>query len=88
MRRSVRRYASAGRSARQNDGLIGFRYRPFSPAGDELGEFHTAVPNWQPGEKFLTGDGRRFRIVRIVPVGEVDSPYHGFVEVESVEEDS
>jgi hypothetical protein len=42
-----------------------FRYRLVSPAGDELGSFAVAVPTWRAGDQFTTGDGRRFRILRI-----------------------
>lgn len=48
--------------------MTGFRYSLYLDDWDELGEFHTAVPNWSVGEEFLTGDCRRFRIVGIVPV--------------------
>jgi hypothetical protein len=65
--------------------VSGFRFRLFSSDGDELGEFLTAAPNWRPGEEFLTGDGRTFRIVAIVPVLEEESPFHGIFEVEPAE---
>jgi hypothetical protein len=50
---------------------------------DELGEFTTIVPNWTVGDTFTTGDGRRFRILRMVPVLDVeDSVYNAMWEVE------
>jgi hypothetical protein len=60
---------------------MAFRYRLYSADGDDLGEFMTAVPNWQPGERFFTGDGRRFEITRIVDIDEPGSPFKGFFEV-------
>jgi hypothetical protein len=50
--------------------LTGFRFRLYSTEMDELGEFETIAPNWSAGDEFLMGDGRRFRIVGIVPVPE------------------
>jgi hypothetical protein len=62
------------------DDVAGFTFRLFSPDGDELGHFVTAVPNWRPGDKFLTGDGRRFRILAIVAAPDEDlRGYCGFV---------
>jgi hypothetical protein len=55
-------------SARYGRIVGGFRYALHSPEGDELGEFTTIVPNWTVGDEFLTGDGRRFRILKMVPV--------------------
>jgi hypothetical protein len=48
--------------------VSGFRFRLYSDDMDELGEFETVVPNCSTGDEFMTGDGRRFRIVGIVPV--------------------
>jgi hypothetical protein len=53
----------------------GFRYVLNSPEGEDLGEFVTAVPDWRVGEAFQTGDGRRFRILEIVPFLEEDAVY-------------
>ena len=53
----------------------GFRYVLNSPDGDDLGEFGTAVPDWRIGEAFQTRDGRRFRILEIVPFLEEDAVY-------------
>ena len=64
--------------------MIGFVFRLFSPDGDDLGTFQTAVPNWHPGEEFVTGDGRQFRIVAIVPTMGGESRIHGLWEVEPV----
>jgi hypothetical protein len=53
--------------------------------GDALGELHTIVPNWEVGETLLTGEGRRFRILVIVPVDDEKSAYQGLFEVEPAE---
>jgi hypothetical protein len=67
---------------------MGFRFRLFYPDGTDAGAFVTAVPNWQPGDVFRTGDGRRLRIVRMVPVERleefVDEPVYAIWEVEPV----
>jgi hypothetical protein len=51
------------------------------PAMDELGEFETIVPNWSLGDEFLTGDGRRFRIVGIVGVLDDAGVFNAFWKV-------
>jgi hypothetical protein len=62
-----------------------YRYRLFSSDGDALGELHTIIPNWEVGETVLTGDGRQFRIVAIVPVDDEKSVYQGYFEVEPLD---
>jgi hypothetical protein len=64
--------------------VSGFRFRLYSEAWDELGEFTTAVPNWSRGDQFTTGDGRRFRIVGIVGVPDDVGIYNALWKVESV----
>ena len=54
-----------------------FRYRLHSPDGDDLGEATYAVMI-KPGEEILFGNGRRFRVVDVVPFEEEDeSPFVG-----------
>jgi hypothetical protein len=53
-----------------------------SPDGHELGDFTTWVPNWSIGDYFMTGDGRRFRILSIVSEVDEDSPVMALWEVE------
>jgi hypothetical protein len=45
-----------------------FRYELRLDDGGYAGTFVTAVPNWQVGDTFTTGDGRDLRIIEIVPV--------------------
>jgi hypothetical protein len=59
----------------------GFRYVLNSPEGDDLGEFVTAVPDWRIGEAFHTADGRRFRILEIMPFLEEDAVYSAMWKV-------
>jgi hypothetical protein len=59
----------------------GFRYVLNSPDGEDLGEFVTAVPDWRIGEAFHTRDGRRFRILEIVPFLEEDTVYSAMWKV-------
>jgi hypothetical protein len=48
----------------------------------------TAVPNLSPGDKFLAGDDRRFRIRVIVEAPGEDLPVNGLWEVEVAEWES
>ena len=50
-----------------------FRYRLHSPDGDDLGEATYAVVV-KPDEEILVGNGRRFRVLDVVPIDEEDSP--------------
>jgi len=54
--------------------VAGFRYLLWATDGTEPGEVSFAFPNWKPGDEFRTGDGRRFRILRIMPFLE-DGPF-------------
>jgi hypothetical protein len=60
-----------------------YRYRLYKPDGSEAGEAHYAVLI-QPGETIRTGDGRRLRVVDVVPVGEDSIESAGFLTVEAV----
>jgi hypothetical protein len=62
--------------------MSGFRFRLYSADWDELGEFETIVPNWSAGDESLTGDGRRFRIVGIVPVPDDVGVFNALWKVE------
>jgi hypothetical protein len=63
--------------------MAGFHHLLHSPEGDECGEFNTIVQNWTVGETFTTGDGRKFRILKMFPVVDVeDSIYNAFWMVE------
>ena len=54
-----------------------FRYILHSPDGDDLGEATYAVMI-KPGEEILVGNGRRFRVLDVVPFEEEDeSPFVG-----------
>jgi hypothetical protein len=39
----------------------------YSTECDNVGEFATAIPNWSENEIFTVENGRRFRILKIVP---------------------
>jgi hypothetical protein len=52
---------------------VAFRYLLHDEDAENVGEFFTAVPNWRVGEEFLNGDGRRWRILKIVPFMEDDA---------------
>ena len=60
-----------------------FRYRLHSPDGDGLGEATYAVMI-KPGEEILFGNGRRFRVLDVVPFDEEDeSPFVAMLKVEA-----
>jgi hypothetical protein len=61
-----------------------FRYRLHSPDGDDLGEATYAVMI-KAGEEILFGNGRRFRVLDIVPFEEEEeeSPFVGLLQVEA-----
>jgi hypothetical protein len=42
----------------------------------------SSLPPIEPGEIIWTGDGRKRRVVDVVPVEEDDSPFVGFLRVE------
>jgi hypothetical protein len=65
--------------------VSGFRFRLYSNESDEVGEFETIVPNWSQGDEFLMGDGRRFRIVRILPAPDDVGVFNAFWKVEPIE---
>ena len=62
----------------------GFRFRLYDDEMAELGEFETVIPNWSVSDEFLTGDGRRFRILGIVGVPDDVGIYNALWKVESV----
>jgi hypothetical protein len=71
------------RLVRPQDEEVGiYRYRLFDVDGAEAGEAHYAVPI-EPGETIWTGDGRKLRVLDVVPVEEEDSPFIGFLKVEA-----
>ncbi len=49
---------------------MSFRFLLHTVDGDDAGPFVTGAPNWEVGEKFLTGDGRHLRIVNILPLAD------------------
>jgi len=61
-----------------------FRYRLHTADGDDLGEATYAVMI-KPGEEILVGNGRRLRVVDVVPFDEEDaSLFVGLLQVETV----
>jgi hypothetical protein len=59
-----------------------YRYRLFGTDGSDQGEAHYAV-TIDAGDEVRTGDGRKLRVVGFVPVPDDDSPYMGFLTVET-----
>jgi hypothetical protein len=65
--------------------LRGFRFRLFSPEGDDFGEYETVARSWCAGDEFTAGDGRLFRLLGIVPVTEGVRRYNAFWIVEPLD---
>jgi hypothetical protein len=60
-----------------------FRYRLYTPDGDELGEATYAMMI-QPGEEIHVNGGRRDHVTAVMPFDEDDeSPFGGVLEVEA-----
>jgi hypothetical protein len=60
-----------------------FRYRLHSPDGGDLGEATYAMMI-KPGEEIIAGNGRRFRVLDVVPFDEEnESPFVGLLHVEA-----
>jgi hypothetical protein len=60
-----------------------FRYRLYTPDGDELGESTYAVMI-RAGEEIFVGNGRRLLVLDVVPFEEEDeSPLVGLLQVEA-----
>ena len=60
-----------------------YRYRLFEVDRSEASEAHYAVLI-EAGEVIFTGDGRKLRVVDVVPVEEEGSPFVGLLRVEPV----
>ena len=59
-----------------------YRYRFFDADGDDQGEAYYAV-RIEPGDIIWADDRRKLRVFDVVSVEEEDSPFVGFLEVES-----
>ncbi len=60
-----------------------YRYRLYFEDGSEAGEAHYAV-RIAAGEIVWTGDGRKWRVVEVVPADEENLPSVGFRTVASL----
>ena len=65
--------------------LRGFRFRLFSPEGDDFGEYETVVRSWCAGDEFTAGDGRLFQLLGIVPILQAVRRYNAFWIVEPLD---
>jgi hypothetical protein len=79
---ATRRGDSVGVPSGPGNGGIVFRYRLHSPDGDDLGEATYAVVV-KPGEEIFVGNGRRLRVLDVVPIEEEDSALTGLLKVEA-----
>lgn len=59
-----------------------YRYRIFETDGSEAGEAHYAVLI-QPGETIHASDGRKLRVLEVVPTEDEASVYVGMLRVEA-----
>lgn len=62
-----------------------FRYRLFTPMGDNAGEVELAIPTISPGEQLRTGDGRLLHVLEVAPIMDEDSPFQALLTVEPLE---
>ena len=62
-----------------------FRYRLFTPTGDHLAAITLDVSTVEQGETISARDGRRYRVLEVVYVDELDSPYRAVVTAEPVD---
>jgi hypothetical protein len=53
--------------------------------GENFGEYETVVPNGSFGYELFPGDGRRFRLLEILPAPEGIGGYSAFWTVESLD---
>ena len=58
-------------------------YELYELDGADIGEATYAVLI-QPGEEIVTGDGRKLRVIDLLPFEEDDSPFVGALRVEPV----
>ena len=42
---------------------MAFRFRLFLPDGEELPDFHCAVPNWLPGDDLMITPQEQYRVL-------------------------
>jgi hypothetical protein len=59
-----------------------YRYRLYLEDGSEAGEAHYAV-TIEAGEIIWTGDGRKLRVIAVVPTDEDSAEYTGLLSVEA-----
>jgi hypothetical protein len=59
-----------------------FTYRLHLEDGSDAGDATYSVMI-QPGEEIMVGNGRRFRVLDLIPVENEDSPYVGLLLVEA-----
>jgi hypothetical protein len=73
--------SSVSRSAKGLRGGEIYRYRMHLEDGSDVGEATYAVLI-KPGEEILVGNGRRFRVLAVVPFEEEDPQLLGLLQVE------
>jgi hypothetical protein len=59
-----------------------FRYRLFTPMGDDDGKVELAIPSNQPGETIHTGDGRKLLVLDAAYDLPEDGQFRGLLTVE------
>lgn len=65
--------------------MAGFTFRLYVENGEDVGSFTTAVPNWDLGMTFQTGQGVKYRIANIVPELGEKSEFDGVFVVTPLE---
>lgn len=62
-----------------------FRYRLYTPDGDELGGA-TYASMIRPGEEIHVNGGQRFRVLDVVPFAEDEAPFVGMLRLGAVDD--
>ena len=62
-----------------------FRFRVYSADGDDLDDYTSTEPNWQPGDVLYEDGMPTYRITAVIPVDSLDNgEYSGIWEVETI----
>jgi hypothetical protein len=61
---------------------MAFKFRLLLPDGEELPDFHCAVPNWLPGDELMITPRERYTIRAVISPDEFDGEYAAILEVE------
>jgi hypothetical protein len=58
-----------------------FTFRLCSPAGDDLGTYRAAVPNWNAGDGLYEGGSEKYRVRSVIAADDLDELVCAILEV-------